>query len=124
MSCYTSSPPYALMSCTGTPAPLPIIYIYASQAASSVFDQIPVRTVHLPCASRTSYPLLFVMLMTSSKGTNCYPNTKNRKCLRARHSDWLVPCFATSDSGVNKKKIVFTTIVCGAVFQDFNISPN
>jgi hypothetical protein len=101
---YNSSPPYALMLCTGTPAPLPIIYTYASHATSSVFDQIPVCTVHLPCASRTSYPPLFVMLMTSSKGTNCDPNIKNRKCLRARHSDWLVSRFPTSDSGVNKKK--------------------
>lgn len=48
---YNSSPPYALMSFTGTPAALPIIYTYASQQASSIFDQIPVCTVHLLCAS-------------------------------------------------------------------------
>jgi hypothetical protein len=89
---------------TGTPASLLIFYTYASQAASSVFDQNPVCAVHLPHAYRTSYLPLFVMLMTTSKGTNYDPNIKNRKCLRAHHSDWLVPCFPTSDSGVNKKK--------------------
>jgi len=61
-------------------------------------------TVHLPCSARTSYPPLFVMLTTSSKGTNYDPNIKNCKCLRARHSDWLVPCSPTSDYGVNNKK--------------------
>lgn len=73
-------------------------------ATSSVFDQNPVCTVHSPVRPAHLILLHFVMLMTSPKGTKCDPNIKNHECLRARHSDWLVPCFPTSDSGVNKKK--------------------
>jgi len=82
------------------------LHLYLSSIPTSTKQLQPFST-KFPYALSTSpvRPAHLVMLMTSSKGTNCDPNIKNRKCLRARHSDWLVPCFPTSDSGVNKKKM-------------------